>query len=60
MGPIDVLDHASREFGYGSHVGIDGTKKLPGEGFHRVWPAEVEMSEEVKARIDAIWPKLGL
>jgi 4-hydroxy-3-polyprenylbenzoate decarboxylase len=60
MGPIDVLDHASRAFGYGSHVGIDGTKKLPGEGFSRVWPDEIEMSAEVKKRIDAIWPKLGL
>lgn len=60
MGPIDVLDHASREFGYGSHVGIDGTKKLRGEGFHRVWPAEIEMSADVKAKIDALWPKLGL
>lgn len=60
MGPIDVLDHASREFGYGSHVGIDGTKKLPGEGFHRFWPEEIEMSDEVKARVDSLWPKLGL
>jgi 4-hydroxy-3-polyprenylbenzoate decarboxylase len=60
LGPIDVLDHASREFGYGSHVGIDGTRKLPGEGFHRVWPKEIEMSAEVKRKIDAMWPKLGL
>ncbi|MFA6956209.1 MAG: menaquinone biosynthesis decarboxylase [Thermoanaerobaculia bacterium] len=60
MGPIDVLDHSSRAFGYGSHVGIDGTKKLEGEGFTRVWPDELEMSAEVKRKIDAIWPKLGL
>lgn len=60
MGPIDVLDHASRAFGYGSHVGIDATRKLEGEGFSRVWPDEIEMSEEVKRRVDALWPKLGL
>ncbi|MGA7613968.1 MAG: menaquinone biosynthesis decarboxylase [Thermoanaerobaculia bacterium] len=60
MGPIDVLDHSSRAFGYGSHVGIDGTKKLPGEGFDRVWPEEIEMSADVGARVDAIWKKLGL
>lgn len=60
LGPIDVLDHASREFGFGSHVGIDATRKLPGEGFHRVWPNEITMSKEVKSRIDAMWPKLGL
>ena len=60
MGPIDVLDHASRAFGYGSHVGIDGTKKLRGEGFDRVWPDEIEMSDDVKKKVDAIWGKLGL
>jgi len=60
LGPIDVLDHASREFGFGSHVGIDATRKLPGEGFRRVWPNEITMSKEVKNRIDALWPRLGL
>jgi 4-hydroxy-3-polyprenylbenzoate decarboxylase len=60
MGPVDVLDHASRAFGYGSHVGIDGTKKLPEEGHTRFWPDEIEMTREVKSRVDQIWPKLGL
>ncbi len=60
LGPIDVLDHASRAFGFGSHVGIDGTKKLEGEGFTRVWPDEIEMSDEVRRKIDAMWGKLGL
>jgi 4-hydroxy-3-polyprenylbenzoate decarboxylase len=31
-GPIDVLDHASRAFGYGSKLVIDGTIKHPEEG----------------------------
>jgi len=60
LGPIDVLDHSSRAFGFGSHMGIDGTKKLPEEGFSRVWPAEIAMSADVRKRVDAIWSKLGL
>ncbi len=59
-GPVDVLDHASRETGFGSKVGFDCTRKLPAEGHHRPWPEVIEMSAEVKARIDALWPKLGL
>jgi 4-hydroxy-3-polyprenylbenzoate decarboxylase len=58
LGPIDELDHASREACYGSHVGIDATKKLPGEGFHRRWPDEIVMSPEVRARVDGLWPAL--
>lgn len=59
-GPIDVLDHASRALGYGSKIGFDCTKKLSAEGFTREWPDVIEMSPEVKRKIDALWPKLGL
>ena len=31
-GPLDVLDHSSQLFAYGSKVGIDLTAPLPGEG----------------------------
>jgi 3-polyprenyl-4-hydroxybenzoate decarboxylase len=31
----DVLDHATSEIASGSKLGIDATKKLPGEGFKR-------------------------
>ena len=37
-GPSDVLDHATSEIASGSKLGIDATKKLPGEGFKRPWP----------------------
>jgi 4-hydroxy-3-polyprenylbenzoate decarboxylase len=37
MGPIDVLDHASRAFTYGSKMGIDATTKWKEEGFDREW-----------------------
>lgn len=59
-GPIDVLDHASRAMGFGSKIGFDCTKKLPAEGFTREWPDVIEMSPDVKQKVDALWPKLGL
>src|SRR5215216_4734507 len=37
-GPIDVLDHSSRAFSYGSKMIVDATKKWPEEGFTREWP----------------------
>ena len=42
-GPSDVLDHATRESASGSKLGIDATKKLPGEGFKRPWPPLIRM-----------------
>ncbi len=59
-GPIDVLDHASREVGYGSKIGFDCTRKLAAEGYNRTWPADIQMTEAVKQRVDAMWHKLGL
>jgi 4-hydroxy-3-polyprenylbenzoate decarboxylase len=60
MGPVDVLDHASRAFTYGSKMGIDGTRKWAEEGFTREWPDRIEMDAETRARVDAMWPKLGI
>jgi 4-hydroxy-3-polyprenylbenzoate decarboxylase len=60
MGPVDVLDHASRAFTYGSKMGIDATRKLPEEGFTRDWPAVIEMDEATKRRVDAMWESLGI
>lgn len=59
-GPIDSLDHASRLPNYGSKMAIDATKKLPSEGFHREWPPVIDMSPEVKKKIDGMWKELGL
>ena len=58
LGPVDSLDHASRLPDFGSKMGIDATRKWPEEGFEREWPDEIIMSEEVKARVDALWRKL--
>ncbi|MGE0442193.1 MAG: menaquinone biosynthesis decarboxylase [Gemmatimonadales bacterium] len=60
MGPVDVLDHASRQFTFGSKMGIDGTRKWPEEGFTREWPPLIEMDEATKRRVDELWPRLGL
>ncbi len=60
MGPMDVLDHSSRTFTYGSKMGIDATKKWPEEGFTRDWPRVIEMDPATKAKVDAMWPHLGL
>ncbi len=60
MGPIDVLDHASRAFTYGSKMGIDATTKWKEEGFDREWPTRIEMDDETKSRVDAMWHQLGI
>jgi 4-hydroxy-3-polyprenylbenzoate decarboxylase len=60
MGPVDVLDHASRAFTYGSKMGIDGTRKWPEEGFTRNWPKVIEMDAATKAKVDACGPSLGI
>lgn len=57
--PIDYLDFASLEDGLGSKAGFDATDKIPPES-HRQWGKEIRMSDEVIARIDSIWDKLGI
>jgi 4-hydroxy-3-polyprenylbenzoate decarboxylase len=56
--PIDYLDFASPVSGLGSKMGIDATNKWPGETA-RKWGQPIAMSEDVKRRIDALWPALG-
>jgi 4-hydroxy-3-polyprenylbenzoate decarboxylase len=60
MGPMDVLDHSSRAFSYGSKMGIDATRKWPEEGFTRNWPRKIEQDAAVKAKVDAMWASLGI
>jgi 4-hydroxy-3-polyprenylbenzoate decarboxylase len=59
-GPLDALDHSSPQPFWGGKIGIDATRKGPDEGHNREWPPDVTMSAEVKARIDRLWPELGL
>ena len=60
MGPIDVLDHASRAFTYGSKMGIDATRKWKEEGFDREWPDRIVMDPETISRVDGMWDQLGI
>jgi 4-hydroxy-3-polyprenylbenzoate decarboxylase len=57
--PIDYLDFASPVSGLGGKMGLDATNKMPGETT-REWGRPISMSPEVKARIDQLWPHLGL
>ncbi len=54
-GPSDVLDHATSEIAVGSKLGIDATKKLPGEGFRRPWPPLITMDAAVKAKMEKLF-----
>jgi 4-hydroxy-3-polyprenylbenzoate decarboxylase len=60
MGPIDVLDHSSRGFTFGSKMGIDATRKWKEEGFTREWPNMIAMDAATRARVDAMWKELGI
>ena len=60
MGPVDSLDHSSRLPNYGSKMGIDATRKWPGEGFTRPWPGVIEMPADVKKRVGELWKRAGL
>lgn len=59
-GPVDDLDHSSQLPRFGGKMGIDATTKWPGEGFERNWPEIIEMSDDVKAKVDEMWGRLGI
>src|SRR3954467_4187820 len=58
-GPLDHLDHAPERQFFGGKLGIDATAKWPEEGA-RPWPEEIEMSAEVRARVDERWSEYGI
>jgi len=57
--PIDYLDFASPVSGLGGKIGFDATNKFPGET-QREWGRPIRMSEEIRRRVDELWPTLGL
>ena len=57
--PIDYLDFASPVSGLGSKMGWDATNKWPGET-SREWGEPIVMDQEIKDRVDKMWPGLGL
>jgi 4-hydroxy-3-polyprenylbenzoate decarboxylase len=56
--PSDSLDHAPSVQNVGSHMGLDATRKLPGEGYTRGWPELVRMNEETKKLVDQLEKKM--
>src|SRR3954466_5682301 len=49
-GPMDDLENASDLPAFGSKMGIDATRKWPGEGFMREWPTRLVTTEAAKRR----------
>jgi 4-hydroxy-3-polyprenylbenzoate decarboxylase len=58
-GPLDILDHSCPQIGFGGKMGIDATRKGPGEGFSRSWPEEIKMSPEVQELVEKRWKEYG-
>jgi 4-hydroxy-3-polyprenylbenzoate decarboxylase len=58
-GPLDILDHSCPQIGFGGKMGIDATRKGPGEGFTRSWPEEIKMDPQVQQKVEARWKEYG-
>ncbi len=59
-GPCDILDHATPYYGTGAKIGIDATRKIPGEGVIRDWPDELVMTDQVRQTVSRRWKEYGL
>ncbi len=59
-GPVDVLDHASPFEGAGAKIGIDATRKIPGEGQVREYPELLKMTQDIKEKVTRRWLEYGL
>jgi 4-hydroxy-3-polyprenylbenzoate decarboxylase len=57
-GPLDILDHAAPRLGSGQKLGVDATRKWPGEEVNgqpvRDWPSYLGTHQGMPASIDAI------
>ena len=52
--PSDSLDHAPSVQNVGSHMGLDATRKLAGEGHTRGWPELVRMDDATRKQVDVL------
>ena len=63
-GPLDILDHAAPRLGAGTKIGLDATRKWPGEEVNgqpvRDWPTLLDMTDEIKTRVSERWSEYGL
>ena len=60
VGPVDHLDHSAYAQFYGGKAGIDATRKLPTEGYHRDWPEMLVQDADVVRRVASRWKEYGL
>lgn len=58
-GPLDALDHSSPLPRYGCRIGIDATRKGPGEGHQRPWPDPLIMDEGISELVNRRWQEYG-
>jgi 4-hydroxy-3-polyprenylbenzoate decarboxylase len=58
-GPLDILDHASIEYGWGGKIGFDATRKLKGEGQVRPWPRELSFAQATIDQVTSRWREYG-
>jgi len=63
-GPLDILDHAAPRLGAGSKLGIDATRKWPGEEVNgepvRDWPKLLEMDDATAKKVTERWGEYGV
>jgi len=58
-GPVDQLDHTTNVALIGGKMGLDATRKWPGEdGYGREWPPVITMRDDVKRQVDERWGSL--
>lgn len=43
---------------HGDRLGIDVTQKMPEEGYQQSWPDEIEMTAEIKSKVDKDYPHI--
>jgi 4-hydroxy-3-polyprenylbenzoate decarboxylase len=58
-GPLDALDHSSPLPYYGTRIGVDATRKGPGEGHTRPWPEPLIMDREIVDLVNRRWNEYG-
>jgi 4-hydroxy-3-polyprenylbenzoate decarboxylase len=58
-GPSGEQDRPDSAFPFGGKLGIDATRKLPGEGISSAWPREIGMDETIKELVGKRWREYG-
>ena len=58
-GPLDALDHAAPQPCAGTKMGIDATRKIPGEGQVRPWPEDIHMVHDIVRQVTSRWKEYG-